>query len=335
MAGIDLLAIEPHKISRDLSGYIIYIYGMPKIGKTSLAVQAPDALLIATEKGYNAIPGIRAIDVPDWRTMRKILVELRKPEVKAQYKTLIIDTIDLAAEYVTKYICDLKSVEDLSDIGWGKAYKAMRVEFAEVFRTMAQLGYAVIFLSHVNYWEDEDTHQLHVGPTLSPDKVNAIITNMADIYGWAHYSDDEEAPSKRVLTLRSDDDAIACGTRFAYLPDEIPFSYQSLVSELRKAIEVEAELTKGELVTDESDAAIADKEQETLDELIEQFKDMVNTLKENVSAKTFKTKWGPFITSLLSKHLGEGMKITEALPTQVEQVGCIVDDLQEEMGNGI
>ena len=31
MAGIDLLAIEPHKISRDLSGYIIYIYGMPKI----------------------------------------------------------------------------------------------------------------------------------------------------------------------------------------------------------------------------------------------------------------------------------------------------------------
>lgn len=31
MAGIDLLAIEPHKISRDLSGYITYIYGMPKI----------------------------------------------------------------------------------------------------------------------------------------------------------------------------------------------------------------------------------------------------------------------------------------------------------------
>ena len=27
---MDLLAIKPHKISRDLSGYITYIYGEPK-----------------------------------------------------------------------------------------------------------------------------------------------------------------------------------------------------------------------------------------------------------------------------------------------------------------
>ena len=27
---IDLLGIEPHKVSRDLSGYITYIYGEPK-----------------------------------------------------------------------------------------------------------------------------------------------------------------------------------------------------------------------------------------------------------------------------------------------------------------
>jgi len=34
---INLLAITPHKVSRDLSGYITYIYGEPKTGKTSLA----------------------------------------------------------------------------------------------------------------------------------------------------------------------------------------------------------------------------------------------------------------------------------------------------------
>jgi hypothetical protein len=27
---IDLLGIQPHKVSRDLSGYITYIYGAPK-----------------------------------------------------------------------------------------------------------------------------------------------------------------------------------------------------------------------------------------------------------------------------------------------------------------
>lgn len=28
---INLLALEPHKIARDLSGYITYIYGEPKV----------------------------------------------------------------------------------------------------------------------------------------------------------------------------------------------------------------------------------------------------------------------------------------------------------------
>lgn len=34
---INLLDLKPHKVSRDLSGYITYIYGAPKTGKTTLA----------------------------------------------------------------------------------------------------------------------------------------------------------------------------------------------------------------------------------------------------------------------------------------------------------
>lgn len=37
--GIDLLSIKPHKVSRDLSGYITYVYGQGKTGKTTLASQ--------------------------------------------------------------------------------------------------------------------------------------------------------------------------------------------------------------------------------------------------------------------------------------------------------
>ena len=56
----NLLNLQPHKVSRDLSGYITFIYGPPKTGKTTLATQMPSALLLAFEKGYNAIPGILA-----------------------------------------------------------------------------------------------------------------------------------------------------------------------------------------------------------------------------------------------------------------------------------
>lgn len=56
MATFDLLSLEPHKVSRDLTGYITYIYGQPKTGKTTLATQAGKALLFAFERGYNALP---------------------------------------------------------------------------------------------------------------------------------------------------------------------------------------------------------------------------------------------------------------------------------------
>lgn len=47
---IDLLKIQPHKVSRDLSGYITYIYGIPKVGKTTFGSQMPGALILASKK---------------------------------------------------------------------------------------------------------------------------------------------------------------------------------------------------------------------------------------------------------------------------------------------
>lgn len=69
---IDLLKIEPHKVSRDLSGYITYIYGAPKTGKTTLAVQMPDAILLAFERGYNALPGVMAQDITSWGELKQV-----------------------------------------------------------------------------------------------------------------------------------------------------------------------------------------------------------------------------------------------------------------------
>lgn len=50
---IDLKSIQPHKVSRDLSGYITYIYGAAKTGKTTFASQMPAPLILAFEKGLS------------------------------------------------------------------------------------------------------------------------------------------------------------------------------------------------------------------------------------------------------------------------------------------
>ena len=91
---INLLNIKPHKVSKDLSGYITYIYGAPKTGKTTLATQMDGSLLLAFEPGYHALPGVMAQDVTSWTEMKQVCRELKKPEVQAAFKAIIVDTID-------------------------------------------------------------------------------------------------------------------------------------------------------------------------------------------------------------------------------------------------
>lgn len=119
---INLLKIEPHKVSTDLTGYITYIYGAPKTGKTTLATQMPGAVLLAFEKGYNALPGVMAQDITSWGEMKQVYRELKKPEVKATYQSVVVDTIDIAAEMCQKYICDQNGITALGEIGFGKGW---------------------------------------------------------------------------------------------------------------------------------------------------------------------------------------------------------------------
>lgn len=85
------------------------LYGEPKSGKTTTASKFPNALLLAFEKGYNAIPGVMAKPVNSWGDYKKVLTELRDPEVKKVFQTVIIDTADIAYNYCEKYICDRES----------------------------------------------------------------------------------------------------------------------------------------------------------------------------------------------------------------------------------
>jgi hypothetical protein len=103
---IDLMSLQPHKVSRDLRGYSVFFYGEPKSGKTTTAAHFPEALLLAFEKGYNAIPGIMAQPINSWGEFKQTLRELKKQEVKDKFSTIIIDTADIAYDYCTKYICD-------------------------------------------------------------------------------------------------------------------------------------------------------------------------------------------------------------------------------------
>ena len=93
MADIDIFSLQPSVISRDLKGKYILLYGAPKVGKTSFAVQAPRALVCAFEKGTNALSNVKAQPISKWVDFKKILSQLRQPRAKEIYDTVVIDTV--------------------------------------------------------------------------------------------------------------------------------------------------------------------------------------------------------------------------------------------------
>lgn len=326
MASINLLAIQPHKVSRDLSGYITYVYGAGKTGKTTLASQMDRSLLIAWEKGYNAIPGIMAQDAKSWADMKMILRELKKQEVQNTFKCIVIDTIDIAAAACEKYVCSQEGVDSLGAIPWGQGWTKVKKELEETFRTITQLGYALFFISHAKdkvFKREDGTEYNQVVPTLS-NSYNEIIKDMADIYSYAHQVRNENGEVNVKLTLRSMDGSADTGCRFKYIAPEIDFTYQALVDALNAAIDKEAEMTNNKFVTDVKNQNSDDFEEYDFDTLMKDFNSLIHSIP---SSKI--EYYAPRITEITDKYLGKGKKVTNATRDQSEQIFLIVEDLKE------
>lgn len=321
---IDLMKIQPHKVSRDLSGYITYLYGPGKIGKTTFGSQMPKPLLLAFEKGYNAIPNIQAADVSTWSEMKQILRQLKRPEVKQRYQSIIVDTIDIAAAACEKYIIDQNNVDTLNQIPYGQGWVQVKRELESTFRAVTQLGYAVLFISHdkdKTFKRQDGTEYNQIVPTLS-NSYNEIIKNMVDIYGYAHLVIKEGVPS-RALTLRSLDGTVDCGSRFRYMQPEISFSYNSLVDALNQSIDREAEHAGKQFITDERNTSTS-YEELNFDAL---YKECSELLKSIPPEK--KDYYRPRIEEIVGRNLGKGKKISQITRNQVEQLSLIVYDLRE------
>lgn len=301
---------------------------MPKIGKSTFGARMPKPLLLAFERGYNAIPGVIAQDITSWGEMKQVMRELKKPEVQENFKSIVVDTIDIAADFAQKYVCNQLGIENIGDGGWTtNGWAKYKKEFEDVFRTLAQLGYAIVFISHdkeKTIKPQNGTEYQQIGSSMQSSALS-IIENMADIIGYAHPKVNPDGTTQRVLTLRSLDNSIRCGCRFRYIEPEIPFSYEALTKALQEAINKEALENNGQYVTNERQTISIAKEYD-FDALMKEFSEIAGKLMETASAVN-----GPKITEIISKYLGKGKKISEATREQAELVYLIVQEIKDTM----
>lgn len=321
---IDLLAIQPHQISRDLREKIVVIYGEPKVGKTTIASQFPKALLLAFEKGYNALSGVMAQNVTKWSEFKKILKQLENKAVQEKFETIVVDTADLAYASCEKFIIQREGVDKIGDIPYGAGYKMVRDEFDTSLRSIPMMNYGLVMISHAQIATvtmEDGTEYSKTMPTLAKQP-RQVVLSMADIIGYAK-SVERDGESKTVLFLRGTPQFEA-GSRFKYTPPVIKFEYEALVKAIAEAIEKE-EQDKGQTTVVEKGENVYQETELSFDDLKTEIKDLTAKLVETKGADVAKKT----MKDLVELHLGKGRTLKDVTESQVEQLSLVAYDLKE------
>ena len=306
-----------------------------KVGKTTFATQIPNSLLLAFEKGYQALPSVYAQDIVTWADFQRVVLQLRKEEVQDKFKTIVIDTADIAWELCEQYICSRHGVESLGDVAWGKAYKEASDEFAKQMRKISMLGYGIVFISHAEAHmenvdpkadkdDDEAAKKEVVKPSLNK-RPYKIINGMVDLIGYIGIEYNEDGTSERYIYTRETPNIIA-GNRFKYLPSKIPFSYESLVNELADATEMAAEKA-GVTPSDEEVVGVqvnpnASSYEELEDAAQKIWKAAIAQSQDNAVK----------IIDLVEKVFGTRMKLSDIKRNQVDLYEVLVQELISAYG---
>jgi hypothetical protein len=326
---IDLLSLQPHKVSKDLRGYSVFFYGEPKSGKTTIASKFPNALLLAFEKGYNALAGVMAQPINSWAEFIKVQRQLKDEKIKEKFETIVIDTADIAYSYCEKYICANEGVDTIGDVPYGKGYALVANEFDERLRAIVQLGYGIVLISHATdkVFKDESGQEYNkIVPTLDK-RSNNIVARMADIIGYSRSVTDSEGNDKTLLFMRGTL-RFEAGSRFKYTPDYIEFTYQNLINAISEAIDKQAKEDGEDLFTDERENRYVDTSSHLdFDVLMKEFEEIIVKLsKDEEKMDSF---YAPRITQIIESYLGKGKKVGDMNRDQVEQLVLIIDDLKK------
>lgn len=254
---IDIFSIEPSVISRDLKGKYIAIYGREKVGKSTFGARLPRALFCNFEVGTNFISGVRAQNITTWSDFKLVLRQLGQPKAHDIYDTVVIDTVGQAYTLCEEFICAQAGVQKLGDIPYGAGYASCKKEFESALRKITMLGFGVCCICHSEVKKEagpNDTVVEVVSPAM-PSRAADVVNRLVDIIAYIDVSYDENGQAVRSFVTRRTP-TIMAGSRLPYLDAVIPFSYESLVDAIGRAIDRQQEIDGAKVV----DTAIAQVE---------------------------------------------------------------------------
>ena len=332
MANIDIFTLEPSKISRDLKGKFLLIYGAPKTGKSTFGSQLPRALFLNFEQGTNALAGIRGVPILRWTDFKKVLSQLRKPQAKEMSDSIVVDTASIAWQLCEQYICQRESVDNIREVPWGQGWNMVKAEFSECWREITLLGFGILFIAHAKdkptEMRDEEGNPITaVAPDL-PNNAYTIINSIVDIIGYLQVQMSMDGSTERYLYTRSTPTVFA-GSRYQYLAPKIKFGYNELVNAIGDAID-EAVEKDGAEVTDHT--VIAQVKARPFQEVMDDAKNIWITYLDAAKNDEEKEQRVNIMRDIIKRVFGsEEFKLSQAVPSQADLVELFIDEMKELM----
>ena len=163
--------------------------GDTKIGKSTFAAQAPNAIGICTEDGLagidaNAFPLCRSLDEV-YEAIGSLMAE------QHDYQTVFLDSLDWTEPLIHEHVCRANRWDTIESPGYGKGYIAAAGEWRTLldgFEALRQeRNMAVVLISHVKQKRVESpTHEGYDAWVLKlHDRASALCLEWADVVGFA------------------------------------------------------------------------------------------------------------------------------------------------------
>ena len=177
----------------------VVVVGTGKIGKTTFAAMAPNAIGILTEDGADAVD---AQAFPLASSLAEVYAAIDTLiNQEHEFQTLFIDSLDWLEPMVQDYVCKQNNWKNIEQPGFGKGYVAAAEEWRnllsglEVLRAAKGMGIILIAHDKIKRIEDPLTEGYDSHVLKLHDRAAALVSEWADVVGYAGY---------RIFTSKTD-----------------------------------------------------------------------------------------------------------------------------------
>ena len=168
----------------------VVLYGGEGLGKSTLASQFPNPLVLDTEDGTKHLDVAR-VSVSDWQTLKTAVASLKVD--RQGFSTLVLDSVDWAERLLVERVCKDGGKDSVEGFGFGKGWVIVSEQmgkFLDSLDALVDAGMHVVLVGHScvkrtsppEMTEGYDRHELKLSK-----QVSALVKEWADAVLFLNY----------------------------------------------------------------------------------------------------------------------------------------------------